>query len=256
MHLAFKNVDSDGSGFQANVEGARNVAQAAIGAGARMVSLSTAGVYGHGAHADVNEDTALSPDTPLSRSRAAADQLLMQMGLPLVILRQRFVYGPGDRAVLPRIHRAASTFPVWVDGGRARLSLLFVDDLAAIIDQAVKLPLSDLGPVFHVTDGRPVTLRELGERLCALLGGSPPRLSVPLPLLYGPIRLWERIRGQDPETSASPVSSIRLRLAAQDQVFSNRRLRAWLPDLDFTPLPAALEQSRDWYAQPRTGTAA
>jgi len=251
IHLAFKNLNVDGKGFDTNIVGTQNAVNAARQVGARLVSMSTAGVYGHGSHSAADEDTAIAPDTDLSRSRAEADQVIIDAhsaGLPAVILRQRFVYGPGDQAVLPRIHRVASRSPIWVDGGRARLSLVFVDDLAMVLVRATTEPLSELGPVFHVTDGQPVLLRELGERLCDLLGGVPPRFSVPMPIIHGPVRLWERIRGVDPETSDSAVSSIRLKLAAQDQVFVNDRLCQWMPDLRFTPLTDGLAASQPWYA--------
>jgi len=247
IHTAFKSVDTDGTGFDANVRGTSALIRAARVAGVqRIVMTSTVGVYGHHPHRDADETTPIAPDTPLSQSRAQCDAMLLDSGIDAVILRTRFVIGRGDKAVIPRIHRAVTRSPVWVDGGRAQLSLVWVDDLARVIEHAISAPRPDQ-PVMHVTDGTPVTFKQLATEVCDVLGGRLPRLSVPLPLLYTPIRMWERLRGIDPETSSASMSSIRLALAAQDQSFRTDRLTAWLPQFGFTPRAQALAHSADWY---------
>ena len=243
VHTAFKNIDHDGSGFQANVDGSAVLAGAAAAADLQLVSLSTCGVYGHAPHRLADESTPLDPDTPLSRSRARVDADLVARhaaGQPVLVVRHRFVIGPGDDAVIPRLHRVVARSPFWLDGGRAQLSLIHVDDLVAILIRAARGPLPDHA-VMHATDGRPHTLRRLGEQLCARLGGSPPRLSLPLSAVLGPVRLWERLAGIDPETSTATMSSIRLRLVAQDQSFDNARQRAFWPDQPLRTLDEALD---------------
>lgn len=238
VHCAFRNVDR-GDGFGVNVDGTRVVTDL----GLRVAMLSTTGVYGHSPHVLADEDTPIAPDTAFARSRAAADALATDN---TVILRHRFVYGPGDAAVLPRLHRAATRSPVWISGGRARLSLVHVDDLAAAMVSAATAP--QVAPrVLHVTDGAPVTFRQLAEHLAKRLGGRLPRFSLPFAALYGPVRAWERLRGVDPETSAATVSSIRLRLAGQDQCFAADRIRAAFPDWRPRPLEVGLDDSLSWY---------
>lgn len=232
VHLAFKNIDTDGTGFAANVEGTRVVADVARQAGVPLISLSTAGVYGHAPHHLADETTPLAPDTPLSRSRAAADTALERRhreGQPVLIVRHRFVLGPGDTSVGPRLHRVVARSPVWLDGGRARLSWIHVDDLVAVLARAARSPLPDEA-VMHATSGSPTTLRHLGEALCGQLGGRPPRLSVPTWAVLAPVRTWERLRGIDPETSPATMSSIRIRLLATDQSLASDRQQAWWPD--------------------------
>lgn len=247
IHTAFKSIDTDGTGFDVNVEATRALIDAAQAAGVkRVIMTSSVGVYGHHPHVDADESTPLAPDTPVSRSRAACDAMLLDSDLDAIILRTRFVIGQGDKAVIPRIHHAVSRSPVWVDGGRARLSLVWVDDFARVVEQAVTATKPE-HPVFHVTDGSPVSFKQLATEVCHELGGRLPRLSVPLACLYLPIRAWERIRGIDPETSSSSISSIRLTLAAQHQSFRSDRLTAWLPNLVFTPRAEALAQSAAWY---------
>lgn len=248
VHAAFKSVDADNSGFAVNPDGTRALVAAAQAAGVRRVVLtSTVGVYGHAPHRDADESTPVAPDTPFSASRAEAERVLLDADLEGIVLRHRFVYGPGDRAVLPRIWRSATKLPVWVSGGRAQLSLVHVDDFATVLVRAAEAPLPP-EPVLHVTDGAPRSLREVAEALCARLGGRPPRWSLPYGLLVGPLSLWERARGIDPEASERAVTSLRLKLAAQDQSFSNERLVRWLP-MRFRSLEEGLDTSLAWYRE-------
>ena len=262
VHLASKSIDHDGSGFdRVNVEGTRALAQLAQAAGVRrVIYVSSVGVYGHGAHRRAEEGTPLAPDTPFSGSKAEAERILLSAHrrghFDTVVLRHRFVYGEGDQAVLPRLIRVAAKTPVWIDGGRAELSLVWARDLAEVIRRfALEAPAEapeaaqEDPPVYHVTDGRPITFRETITTLAEVFDLSPPRRSVPLWLLYGPVRLREKLLGIDPEVSTSSLTSIRLKLVAQDNSFSNRRLAERLPGLTFVPFRQGVEARRDYYAQ-------
>lgn len=265
IHLAAKNIDHDGRGFErVNVDGTRQVARHAIAAGVRrLIYVSSVGVYGHGSHRLADESTPVRPDTPFSRSKAAAERVLLEQHrqghLDVAILRHRFVYGEGDRAVVPRLIKAAKKYPFWISRGRAKMSLIWAADLAKIMrrlgDGDGALDAAE--PVYHVTDGQPISYRDVITELCAAFGGQPPRWSIPLPLLYGPVRLRERLLGIDPERSKTAITSLRLKLVAQDNVFSNAKLMALLPDLTLTPFRRGLTASLDYYrglqAEPPTG---
>ncbi len=277
-HLASKHVDHDGSGFERiNVEGTRVLCRAAAAAGvSRLIYLSSVGVYGHGAHRDAGETTPLAPDTPFSRSKAAAENIVLEHAragdFRGVVLRHRFVYGDGDQAVIPRLIKAARSYPFWLSGGRARMSLICAPDLAEIIrrlagpDAAAVDPDHPVAPegrtdnvapegradnIYHVTDGEPISYRRVITTICKAFDYRPPRFSVPYRLLYAPVRLRELLLGIDPEVAASSVTSIRLKLVAQDNDFSNRRLTQLLPDLAFTPFEEGFERSLDFYSQYR-----
>ncbi len=259
-HLASKHVDHDGSGFERiNVEGTRVLCRAAAAAGvSRVIYLSSVGVYGHGAHTEADETTPLAPDTPFSRSKAAAEREVLERSragdFQGIVLRHRFVYGDGDQAVMPRLIKAARSYPFWLSGGRARMSLIWARDLAEIIRRLAgpdAAAVDPKDPVYHVTDGEPISYRRVITTICKAFDYSPPRFSVPYRLLYAPVRLRELLLGIDPEVAASSVTSIRLKLVAQDNDFSNRRLMRLLPDLTFTPFEQGFEHSLDFYSQYR-----
>ncbi len=257
-HLASKHVDHDGSGFERiNVEGTRSLCRAAAAAGvSRVIYLSSVGVYGHGSHSQADEATPLAPDTPFSRSKAAAERIVLDHAragdFRGVVLRHRFVYGDGDRAVVPRLIKAAKSYPFWLSGGRARMSLIWATDLAEIIRRLAgpdAAAVDPEDPVYHVTDGQPISYRRVITTLCEAFDFRPPRFSVPYRLLYAPVRLRELLLGIDPEVAASSVTSIRLKLVAQDNDFSNRKLMQLLPDLSFTSFEDGFKRSLEFYSQ-------
>jgi nucleoside-diphosphate-sugar epimerase len=255
VHLAAKNVDRDGSGFHSiNVEGTEQLARAAAAAGVeRFVYVSTVGVYGHGEHHEAVETTAVRPDTAFSSSKAAAERIVLRHhragSFASVILRHRFVYGEGDESVVPRLIRAARKYPFWIGGGRARLSFVLAQDFAEVVYRFLGEASAAPGPgdpVYHVTSGESLSNRQILKTICDAFGYTPPRFSVPLWLLLGPLALRERLLGLDPE-SVDGISSLRLKLVARSNTFSNRRLLERFPDLVLTPFAEGFRQSLSYY---------
>jgi len=93
-----------------NVKGTLNVVQAArkLGVG-KVVHTSTSEVYGTARTVPVNEDHPLTPQSPYSASKIAADQVALSFWhsflTPVTIVRPFNTYGPrqSSRAVIPTI---------------------------------------------------------------------------------------------------------------------------------------------------------
>lgn len=121
----------------------------------RIVYLSTAAVYGNGVHRGIAENAIEpAPVSPTSSSRLSAERGVLAAGG--TVLRPMFVYGPGDRWFLPGIARLARGLSGRPAGGRARLSLISVDALAAAVCAVARTPPAALGtPILHVTHPEP-----------------------------------------------------------------------------------------------------
>ena len=255
VHLAGKNIDSDGSGFQKiNVEGTRILCQKAVQAGTGLfIYLSTVGVYGHHKHLNADETTPINPDTAFSRSKADAEQIVLNHhragDFQGIVLRHRFVYGKGDRHVIPRMLTAARKYPFLISRGRAAVSMIRVDDLAEIIGRFIRRAPDSGSPVYHVTDGKPVLYRDIIHTLCRAYGFKFPRFSIPFALLYYPVRMKEKITDTDPETTKSSLSSIRLILVGVDNSFSNQKLINTFPDLQLKGFEEAFPALKAYYQQ-------
>ncbi|UCH95340.1 MAG: NAD-dependent epimerase/dehydratase family protein [Candidatus Aminicenantes bacterium] len=255
IHLASKNIDNDGTGFHAvNVQGTEFLCQQAVQAGIKkIIYISSVGVYGHKIHRGIDETTPVQPDTGFSRSKAAAENIILQhhykKDFEGIILRHRFVYGEGDEHVIARMVKAAKKYKFLISGGRAKLSLILVNELAEIIFRfaAVKT-LYDDNPIYHVTDGVPIRYRDIISSICEAYNFKPPKMSVPFWLLYTPIRFIERIKKRDPENTNSSVSSLRLQLIGRDNYFSNEKLLNLFPDLKLTPFKEAFKNLSGYYS--------
>lgn len=147
------------------------IVEALGGLPARVVYLSTTGVYGP--LPEVDENSAPRPVTERQRLRRAAELAVLSGPWQPLVLRPAAIYGPG-RGVHRRI--AEGSFQL-LEGGENFISRIHVDDLAEI---AFRGMLSDLTGAFPVADDKPCRSREICEYCAELLG-----LPVPQPARPG-----------------------------------------------------------------------
>jgi nucleoside-diphosphate-sugar epimerase len=147
-------------------EGSPDVLPLLGDAPARVVYLSTTGVYG--AAREVDETTPPDASSERARVRLDAERAIASGPWSTLILRPAAIYGPG-RGVQESVRRG--TYPP----GENFISRIHVEDLAAIAEAAL---YSELTGAYPVADDEPCTSREIAE-FCARL------LRVPLPA--GPV---------------------------------------------------------------------
>lgn len=125
---------------------------------ARLVLISTTGVYGDNQGGWVDESAPLRPGTDRGRRRLDVENRLTQWcgenGVPLVILRVPGIYGPG-KLPLERIRKGT---PVVRQEDSPFTNRIHVDDLVSICETA--LTRDDITGVYNVSDGRPGTMYE------------------------------------------------------------------------------------------------
>jgi nucleoside-diphosphate-sugar epimerase len=171
-----------------NVEGLRNLLEACRERTLRcFVHLSSLGVYPVRHHHGTDESEPL-PDYHIdgyTQSKVEAEQLAMAYhrdhGLPIVILRPGFIYGPRDRTVLPQIVDKLRKKQVrYLGGGHRVMNTIYVGNLVEAILLAVEQP-DAIGQAFNLTDGEPVSKRRFFETIADGLDlPKPPPLPVPL----------------------------------------------------------------------------
>ncbi|MFE2427601.1 NAD-dependent epimerase/dehydratase family protein [Streptomyces sp. NPDC059373] len=159
-----------------NATGTAALLDEAERAGVRRIGyVSTASVYGHGPHRGAGEaELTPAPASAASTSRLLAEGAVHDRGG--VVFRPHLVFGPGDRWFVPALVRLLTAVPFWPDGGRARSSLIAVQDLARIM---AAFALTDRPPtpgsVWHAAHPAPVPLRDLVEAVWGVLGMAEPR---------------------------------------------------------------------------------
>jgi len=78
-------------------------------------------------------------NNPYVNSKKEAEKIIVNSGIPYVILRPSMVYGPGDKKNIGFLLKLAKILPI-MPGLKFRMQLLFVDDLAKIIMESLSLP--------------------------------------------------------------------------------------------------------------------
>lgn len=179
VHCAY---GKDGGGElqrRVNVEGTRNVLDAARGAGVRrVVHLSTVMVYGI---SSPDDDGVLDETAPhrysgnvYSDSKLDAERLVFQVGedpaLPVTVLQPTAVYGPFGPVWTAQVLRGLKRERmVLVDGGAGLCNCVYVDDVV----QAILLSLvreEAKGEAFLVTGPEPTTWRGFYRHFESMLG--------------------------------------------------------------------------------------
>jgi nucleoside-diphosphate-sugar epimerase len=143
-------------------EGSRGLVDKLGDAPARVVYLSTTGVYG--ALPFVDESTAAAPETEQHWLRLDEEQRVAAGPWSSLILRPAAIYGPG-RGVQESLKRGACRVDENV------VSRIHVDDLATHVEAGL---LAEVTGVYPVADEESCTSREIAE-FCARL------LDLPLP---------------------------------------------------------------------------
>ena len=163
--------------WKMNVEGTERTLNAARAAGARrFLHMSTEAVLWKGQDlVDVDEDHPYPDETPFlySETKAAAERLVTAAnefgGMETVMLRPRFVWGPGDQTLAPEIKAMVDKGAfMWIDGGRARTSTTHIDNL--VHGAKLVLERGRGGEAYFVTDGEVRSFREFLPDLMGAYG--------------------------------------------------------------------------------------
>ncbi|KQV15433.1 MULTISPECIES: NAD(P)-dependent oxidoreductase [unclassified Kitasatospora] len=172
VHLASQIGGDPASLRRVNERGTEALLAEAARAGVRRVLyLSTTAVYRDGVHRNLTEcQPDLVPGSETSRTRLAAERAVLAAGG--VVIRPHLVYGTGDTWVVPALVDLLGRVPHWIDGGRARMSAIAVEDLARPIAALARQSWGPVpgGLVYHASHPEPITIRELATLVCGALG--------------------------------------------------------------------------------------
>jgi len=235
--------------YRSNVDGTRNLLQAALQAGVdRVVYTSTVGCIGVPAGGEGDEDRPVTLEEmngAYKRSKFLAERVALEFaaaGLPVVIVNPTAPIGDHDIKPTPT--------------GRIVLDFL-KGDMPAIIDTGLNVVNARdvaLGQLLACERGRGgeryilgsenLTLAQILGKLAAITGRKAPTLRLPYAVAYaaGVITTgWARITGKPPR---APIDAVRM---ARKKMFVSHAKA--VRELGFEPGPAqaALAQAVEWF---------
>lgn len=143
----------------------RTLLQGLEGRAARVVYLSTTGVYGD--VECVDHETPVGPRNERERARVATEEAVLHGPWEALVLRPAAIYGPG-RGVHASMRMGK--YRLLGDGSNF-ISRIHVEDLAALAEAAL---FTDVEGAFPVADRQPCPAREIAEYCAELLGLAPP----------------------------------------------------------------------------------
>ncbi len=165
--------------LETNIQGTMNVMLAVRQCGTpRIVSISSAGVYGQPGRLPVDETFPVIPGSPYAASKLAGEEIALSFyhafSSPVVIIRPFNVFGPGQsmNAVIPNIIvQALGGDQVKMGNMRATRDFNYVSDtvagfmLAGVTDKVE-------GEIFNIASGMEHSIQEIIETIENILGMS------------------------------------------------------------------------------------
>ena len=240
--------------FASNVTGTRNVLKACLEHGiGRLIYTSAASVVFDGRDVegwDERAPYAAKFDSHYSRTKAQAEEMILAANhdrLATVALRPHFVWGPGDRSVLP-------TFRIGRHNKRS--DSIFIDDAVdAHLLAAVQLsPLAAIaGNAYFISSGDPRPFWEIVNRLLAAAGLPPVEKSAPLSLATAAAKACEvswRTLGLSSDPPLTRVLVGRLTSAHWFDVSAAKRDLGWRPRVK---IEDGMERLAQWARATRAG---
>ena len=236
--------------YEVNVEGTRNVLDAAAEAGAKriVVTSSVAALAVPGKGEVVTEETAASPSRIVGaykRSKYLAEQVALEAagrGLPVVVVNPSFPVGPWDVKPTPTgqviVDFLNRRMPAYIETG---MNVVAVEDVAE-----GHLLAAERGRIGerYILGGENVTMRQLLGILADVTGLPAPRIRVP----YRPILAlsYANALACRVTRTAPRMTPDTIRMSHHAMYYDPSKARREL-GLPATPIDEALRRAVEWF---------
>jgi nucleoside-diphosphate-sugar epimerase len=174
--------------YKANVEGTRNLLEAALKNGCKVVHTSSLTVLAlHKSPKPIDETFPYASKVVdfYTETKRRGEKIALEYsqgkGLPVTIVRPGLIWGPGDTKTLPRLIDILKKKRMFlVNGGKNHLTLSYCSN---VVDGLILAGQSGAsGRVYHITDGEKVTAKDYFCALARLFQLPPPSTTVPFSL--------------------------------------------------------------------------
>ena len=214
----------------------------------RIVHVSTTGVFGVTGEIPAAEDAPFAPTNPYEATKLEGEQLALKayqkQGLPVTVVRPGLVYGPGDLHLLSFFMSIKKGQFRVIDGGKALLHPIYIDDLVAAFLLCAERPRA-AGRSYNVAEEHPVSVRELAIAIAHALGKELPPGSIPLWLANFASDIFAVTPGLRGEQA--PLTRSRVQFLTHNRIYDISQAKS---DLGFAPrvsLEEGMQLTATWY---------
>jgi uncharacterized protein YbjT (DUF2867 family) len=161
------------------------------------------------------------------KTKAEAEEIVMQSGIPSTIFRPSLIIGPWDgftRKMVDLI-RLSPVIPIPGDG-KARFQPIYIKDWVKCLESVLRAP-QDFVSSYDLGGPEHLTYRQIVEKIAAALGTGKPIISMPMGIMKLSVGLLEGIKLK------APVSGDQLRLLEQDNICDLTAVKRYF---GFTPV--------------------
>ncbi len=239
---------------QTHMEGTRALLKACQGQAQlrRIVHVSTTGVHGVTSETPAVEDAPFAPTNPYEATKLEGELLALkayqEQGLPVAVVRPGLVYGPGDLHLLGFFVSIKKGLFRVIDGGKALLHPVYIDDLVAALLLCAERPQA-VGRSYNIAGERPVTVRELAAAIAHALDRELPAGSIPLWLANLASDIFAIMPGMKGEHA--PLTRSRAGFLTKSRIYDISRAKS---ELGYTPkvgLEDGIKLTAAWYYKHR-----
>jgi len=235
--------------WETNVEGTRNMLEAAVEAGVkRFVHCSTVGVHGDVKNPPADERAPYNPGDYYQESKTEGEKLVQRYiaenRLPIVVFRPGGIYGPRDLRFLKLLKAVKNRKFVMIGSGKVVYQMIYIDDL---VDGIVLCGNHEraLGNTYILTGDEPVTLNDLVRVISQVFEVRARRLHIPVTPVYLAAIGCELVckpLGVNP-----PLYRRRVDFFRKMRWFDISRAKSELGFRPSTDLRTGIERTADWY---------
>jgi nucleoside-diphosphate-sugar epimerase len=239
-----------------NVEALRSLLEACKGHPLkRFVHLSSLGVYAARHHFGTDESEPLPAKhmDGYTQTKVESEHLVLQYqrehGIPAVVLRPGFIYGPRDRTVLGKLVQALRQKQMrYISRGKGAMNTIYVGNLVDAIFLAIDSPRA-IGQVYNLTDGEFVSKRQFIDGIADGAGVDRPGGSVPLWLARLAAMIMEGRARRRGAIEAPRLTQARLKFLGLNLDFSVEKARAELGYRPRVHFADGIQQTMAWYRE-------
>lgn len=167
-----------------------------------------------------------------------------------VILRPRGIFGPNDRAIIPRVLKAIKNNKLLLPSERNPVvDLTYVDNVAhAAMLACLKAEQLDDGEIFNISNDKPMPVEMVLQELCKGLGLNVTILNLPYGLISPLLRLNEQIRLRLPGQPEPRLTSYSAGLFHYHQTLDISKAKRLLNYQPAFSIQEGIQQYANWSA--------